>query len=48
MPSTCGGWTLTMEEKVCFRSAHFDIIDGSDHFYSRQTRQLEEILGRHI
>ncbi|MGB5420998.1 MAG: alpha/beta hydrolase [Desulfobacterales bacterium] len=29
-------------------SAHFDIIDGSDHFYSRHTRQLEDILGRHI
>ena len=29
-------------------SAHFDIIDGSDHFYSRHTRQLEDVLGRHI
>jgi alpha/beta superfamily hydrolase len=29
-------------------SAHFDIIDGSDHFYSRRTRQLEDVLGRHI
>jgi alpha/beta superfamily hydrolase len=29
-------------------SAHFDIIDGSDHFYSSHTRQLEDILGRHI
>ena len=29
-------------------SAHFQIIDGSDHFYSRHTRQLEDVLGRHI
>ena len=29
-------------------SAHFDIIDGSDHFYGRYTRQLEDILGRNI
>ena len=29
-------------------SAHFDIIDGSDHFYNRHTRQLEDVLGRHI
>ena len=24
------------------------IIDGSDHFYGRHSRQLEEVLGRHI
>ncbi|MFY9706189.1 MAG: alpha/beta fold hydrolase [Desulfobacterales bacterium] len=29
-------------------AAHFDIIDGSDHFYGRYTRQLEDVLGRHI
>ncbi|MGD8952312.1 MAG: alpha/beta hydrolase [Desulfobacterales bacterium] len=29
-------------------SAHFDIIDGSDHFYNLHTRQLEDVLGRHI
>jgi alpha/beta superfamily hydrolase len=29
-------------------SAHFYIIDGSDHFYSRHTRQLEDVLGRQI
>ena len=29
-------------------SAHFDIIDGSDHFYGRHARQLEDVLGRHI
>jgi hypothetical protein len=29
-------------------SADFDIIDGSDHFYSRHARQLEDILDRHI
>lgn len=29
-------------------SAHFDIIDGSDHFYSCHTRQLEDVLDRHI
>ncbi len=29
-------------------SARFDIIDGSDHFYGRYTRQLEDILGRNI
>ncbi|MGA9537162.1 MAG: alpha/beta hydrolase [Desulfobacterales bacterium] len=29
-------------------SARFDIIDGSDHFYGRHARQLEDVLGRHI
>ena len=29
-------------------AAHFNIIDGSDHFYGRYTRQLEGVLGRHI
>jgi alpha/beta superfamily hydrolase len=29
-------------------STHFDIIDGSDHFYGRYTRQLEDVLGRQI
>ncbi|MGD9073302.1 MAG: alpha/beta fold hydrolase [Desulfobacterales bacterium] len=29
-------------------SAHFDIIDGSDHFYGPYTRQLQDALGRHI
>ena len=29
-------------------SAHFDIIDGSDHFYGRHARQLEDVLGSHI
>ncbi len=28
--------------------AHFEIIDGSDHFYSRHARQLEDVLSRHI
>jgi len=28
--------------------AHFDIVDGSDHFYGRHARQLEDVLGRHI
>lgn len=29
-------------------SARFDVIDGSDHFYSRHTRQLEDVLAGHI
>ena len=29
-------------------SAHFDIIDGSDHFYGRHARQLEDVLDRYI
>lgn len=29
-------------------SANFKVIDGSDHFYSRHSRQLEEALGRHL
>jgi hypothetical protein len=29
-------------------SARFDIIDGSDHFYGRHARQLEDVLGRRI
>ena len=29
-------------------SAHFDIIDGSDHFYGRHARQLKDVLGRNI
>ena len=28
--------------------AHFEIIDGSDHFYSRHTRQLENALNSHL
>ncbi|MGB8425147.1 MAG: alpha/beta fold hydrolase [Desulfobacterales bacterium] len=29
-------------------ATRLDIIDGADHFYSRHTRQLEEILAKHI
>lgn len=29
-------------------AARFEIIDGSDHFYSRHSRQLEDVIGRHI
>ena len=29
-------------------TAHFEVIDGSDHFYSRHTRQLEDVLNNHI
>jgi alpha/beta superfamily hydrolase len=29
-------------------AADFEIIAGSDHFYSRHARPLEDVLGRHI
>jgi alpha/beta superfamily hydrolase len=29
-------------------AVRFETIDGSDHFYSRHTRQLEDVLVRHI
>lgn len=29
-------------------AAHFEIIDGSDHFYSRYAQQLKEVIDKHI
>jgi alpha/beta superfamily hydrolase len=29
-------------------SAKFEIIPGADHFYSRHSRQLEDVLGQHV
>jgi alpha/beta superfamily hydrolase len=29
-------------------AAHFEIIDGSDHFYGRYNQQLKDVIDKHI